>query len=63
MSLLTAAGCADVTQIKKIIAMKPDIIGFFHPLTGDTVLVSGGTDSMWWADQQPHTVSPEAVSL
>ena len=40
MSLLTASSCADVTQIKKIIAMKPHIIGFLHPLTGNTVLVS-----------------------
>ena len=62
---MTAAGCADVTQIKKIIAMKPNIISFFHPLTGNTVLVSGGRGSVWWAepapDQQPHPVNPEAV--
>ena len=40
MSLLTASTSADVTQIKKIIAMKPHIVTFSHPLTGNTALVS-----------------------
>ena len=40
LSLLAAAGNADVSQIKKLIISKPDIIHFQHPMTSDTALVS-----------------------